>query len=59
MKKKLPFYIVININNFDINLYATKSAVEKAINCNRLPSISPLKRITVNEYIIIPVMPIR
>jgi len=59
MKKKLPFYIVININNFDINLYATKAAVEKAINCNRLPSISPLKRITIKEFIIIPVTPIK
>ena len=51
--KETPFYIVIDIKDFTVTLFATKSQVADKIKCHKNTLINMKDRITHADYIVI------
>jgi hypothetical protein len=59
MKRKKPYFVLINTKNFSITLCSTKETIAKTVKCHRNTLLGLSERITVNDFIIAPCTLIR
>ena len=59
MKRKSPYFVLISIKDFSVRLYASKQKVADVVQCHRNTLGELKEKITMGDYIIVPVYPIK